>query len=245
MPDIESGKIKLSLFASKSTNAVAVLRSRNLTGYLYNPKSIQCIGNKIPTFLKYAYNIYAETVDDDKTDLEKLADFLYREAERTVTGRIFDVEVNTEIKKTPTDKRPTSDAKAAKVYTSTHLENDNTTPEDLTSSALCMFCSRINHKSPNCLTFARDSLERRWYLVRKYRLCYKCLEQGHLMINCESGNCAQYSRPHHVLLHDPGRSRFQNKNRNKNKYFQQGNAETSQLAVPQFTGINNTPKTMQ
>ena len=174
-----------------------------------------------------------------------MADFLFREAERTVSGKIFDVEVNTETKKTPTDKRPISDAKAVKIYTTTHLENDDTTSRDLTSSTSCVFCSRNNHKSTNCLTFARDSLERRWYLVRKFRLCYKCLEQGHLMINCVRGNCAQCSRPHHVLLHDPRRSRFQNKNRNKNKYLQQENAVTSELSVPQFTGINSTPKTTQ
>ena len=69
LPDIESGKIKLSLFASKLRNAVAVLRSHKLTGYLYNPELIESIGNKIPTFLKYSYNTYAETVDDDKPDL--------------------------------------------------------------------------------------------------------------------------------------------------------------------------------
>ena len=73
LPNMESGKIKL--FASKLQSAIAALHSYNLAGYLHNPELAECIGNKLPTVLQFGYNTYAATVTNEKTDIEKLADF--------------------------------------------------------------------------------------------------------------------------------------------------------------------------
>ena len=156
LPDIESGKMKLTLFASKLKSAVGALRSCNLTGYLYSPELIKCVGNKLPSALKYAYNSYASTASSDKTDLEKLADFLYREAERSVIGGIFDDEAKPAPKKTVTDRRQILSNRPARVYATTHRVETQTS--SVSRPSFCVICNRNNHTPANCGSFARDSL---------------------------------------------------------------------------------------
>lgn len=209
LPDIESGKIKLTLFASKLKSAVNALRSYNLIGYLYSPELIKCIGNKLPSALKYSYNNYAYSASNENSDLEKLADFLFREAERSVRGGIFDDDLDVTSKRSVTDRRQLTSYRPARVHATSHREAAEL--PSVSQTALCVICSRDNHTAANCSIFARDSYERRWFLVNKYKLCYKCLNAGHSKNDCRSQNCAQCSRPHHALLHNTNRSRFENK----------------------------------
>ena len=222
----------LTSFASKLKSAASALHSCNAR-YLHSPELIQCIARKIPSVLKYNYDNYASEISNDKTPLENLADFLFRKAQRSVKGGIFDVNELTSTHQASNEKRQMPIAKPAKVYAiKSDDENqrlNETKSSDKQRSITCIFCNRDNHISVECRRFARDSLPRRWFLVRKLRLCYKCLEQGHFQTKCESGNCAQCSQPHHVLLHDPKRSHLNHKNtiNSQNRNFTQAQAYSS------------------
>lgn len=233
LPEIESGKIKMTLFASKLKGAVGALRSCNLIGYLYSPELIKCVGSKLPSALKYAYNSYATKNDSsDKTDLEKLTDFLYCEAERSVKSGIFDEEVEVAPRKVHvTERRQQPLARPARVYTTAHCDARERTSDP--RADLCVICNRNNHMPANCASFARESLERRWFLVNKFRLCYKCLNQGHTKAECRGRNCAQCTRPHHALLHNPIRSKNEN-----NKNLIQNRERSIQATVAQATNAN-------
>ena len=87
--EIDSGKIKLSHFASKLSTAVSAFKSLKLTGYLSSPDLIQSLGSKFPSALKYAYNTYAADLTEEKSELENLADFLFNQAKNAIAGGIF------------------------------------------------------------------------------------------------------------------------------------------------------------
>lgn len=70
----------------------------------------------------------------------------------------------------------------------------------------CVVCQRDNHKTAKCAHFARETIERRWFFVKKAGLCFKCLERGHLQTECEAPNCSHCERPHHALLHNPAQA---------------------------------------
>ncbi|XP_066600810.1 uncharacterized protein [Prorops nasuta] len=93
LPAICTGEISLMRFAAKLKNAVSTFKSLKLTGYLYNPELVQGVAKKLPSALKYDYNKYTANILEDKAELEKLADYLYREAELAVAGGIFDNEI--------------------------------------------------------------------------------------------------------------------------------------------------------
>ena len=148
--------------------------------------------------MKYLYDDYAFDVSSrDKTDLEKLADFLYQKAERLLAGGIFETHI--ELSQDKSESRSRS-SRTAKVCNLVHEQEIETSSNDVGKQE-CFVCNRDNHKIIDCTVFARDSIERRWFLARKFSLCFKCLEQGHSRDDCKSSGCSQCSRSHHILLH--------------------------------------------
>ena len=59
LPDIESGKIRLTQFASTLKTAVSTLRALGLTGCLGNLDLISSVASKLPYVLKRSFNKYA------------------------------------------------------------------------------------------------------------------------------------------------------------------------------------------
>ena len=135
---------------------------------------IQYIAPIISSVLKYNYDDYASELSNDKTHIENLAEFLFRKALRFVEGGIVDVNELTSTYQASNEKRQIPMAKPAKVYAITSDDENQrfneTKSSDNQRSVTCIFCNRDNHISVECRRFARDSLPRRWFLVRKLRL---------------------------------------------------------------------------
>ena len=136
------------------------------------------IGNKLPSALKYAYNLYASLAASNATALEKLSHFFEIQAKLAIDGRIFDADT---LEPYPVPSEPEKADKRATV---------------------CVICNRDNHKPANCFTLARENIQRRRFLVRQLRLSYKCLNIGHLRVDCKSKGCTLSSKPHHTLLYN-------------------------------------------
>ena len=126
LPDIESGKISLTQFASKLKSANTAFKTLNLTGYLHGPDVIRFVGGKLPSALKYAYNRYAATANAEKSELEKLGEFLYTEAQLAATGGVFDLDVidTPIVQKSNHINKNTRDVRFVNVHT-TQCANEN------------------------------------------------------------------------------------------------------------------------
>ncbi|XP_076660469.1 uncharacterized protein LOC143363824 [Halictus rubicundus] len=172
-----------------------------------DPELIKIVANKLPSALRYAFNRYAAEAAAEKTTLEKLADFVYREAELAAATSIFDTDIpSTSYVRDSQIKKKPSRLRTAATYTTTHglrrLEKGYTGPSDQTGRTdRCAFCSRSNHKSRQCRDLARETIQKRWALVRKNKLCFKCLDRGHGSKQCKGANCDHCDKPHHSLLH--------------------------------------------
>ena len=95
LPSINSGKIDLVEFASKIKNAVEAIKSMNQsTSYLYSPELAKGIFEKIPSSMMYNYVRYASEAGQGKSDLEKLAEFLFKEAQMAIDAGVINMHFN-------------------------------------------------------------------------------------------------------------------------------------------------------
>lgn len=166
------------------------------------------IGNKLPSALKYAYNRYAADANIDKSELEKLAEFLYKEAELAVSGGIFDVEATEapELQKSYPKGSSSSKTKTGKVCAAAHNVNEHRNVEsddnNLDVNLPCVFCKLNNHQLWECTRFAKEPLNSKYLVARNNGLCFNCLKKQHIRENCKELNgCSHCKRRHHSLLH--------------------------------------------
>lgn len=174
-----------------------------MVNQLFNSDLVQSIAGKMPEALKYAYNKYASEVEQGTTDLEKLSDFLFREAERAVAGGIFDLRPNDLTSDPKSGKKVARFGRSDHVLTTTaesHRGSDFSSGRQ--DKVACAICNRNNHSIENCNSFKKETIDRRWFLVKKFRLCFKCLESDHSQVDCKRGNCSKCERPHNFLLHN-------------------------------------------
>ncbi|XP_076246401.1 uncharacterized protein LOC143186603 [Calliopsis andreniformis] len=207
LPELDTGKINIAQFATKLRGAVTAFRSLKLIGYLHSPDLIQNVGSKLPSALRYAYHKYSAEAPQEKTELEKLSDFVYKEAELAVAAGVFGLEPRSTSTSQMTivskgrggARKPI--ASSAKVFgVSATSARKSSIGKSVPS---CVFCDRSNHRSAECRGFAREGAARRWFLVKKHKLCFKCLCEGHVRGDCRDTNCSVCRGNHHSLLHDP------------------------------------------
>jgi hypothetical protein len=64
-------------------------------------------------------------------------------------------------------------------------------------------CCNGRHLLKDCHTFVKKTLDDRWGLVKRMRLCHLCLQEGHMKSQCKFKDACQCkaSYTHHGLLH--------------------------------------------
>lgn len=87
----------------------------------------------------------------------------------------------------------------------THIAEDNRTKEQQSyrKKTACRICGRYDHRIRNCETFKKLNLTERWEMVRKWRLCYSCLNE-HGSVPCKLNfqcNIDRCDEGHNTLLH--------------------------------------------
>lgn len=195
LPHLESGQINLVQFATKLRNAVIALKTLSLFGYLQSPELFKSVGAKLPSALKYSYNRYAANDVSNASHLEKLSDFLYAEAELADDAGLLDIDIGPD---TSARKANTKTRKVANTYTvNRESENEKGVGKN------CVICGRDNHQTDKCFTLKKETLEQRWALARKHKLCFGCLKPGHTRSKCRNASCNLCKRNHHTLLHNP------------------------------------------
>ncbi|XP_055589280.1 uncharacterized protein LOC129741568 [Uranotaenia lowii] len=73
---------------------------------------------------------------------------------------------------------------------------------------LCPVCRNGPHQIESCSRFGRMRVIDRKELVRRLRLCFNCLDNGHFVLDCTRRSCSKCEQRHHYLLHpySPNRS---------------------------------------
>ena len=79
LPKIESGKIDLVKFASKLKDSVTAIKALGSIGQLHSPELTKDILIKISTSMLHDYARYAAAEGDDKAELEKISNFMFKE----------------------------------------------------------------------------------------------------------------------------------------------------------------------
>lgn len=165
---------------------------------MLNHDLVRCIGSKLPESLKYTYARSKSSPDDGISELEKLSEFLYAEAELASKTIIFDpVEVYSkhENEKNMYAKKRNNN-QIRNVYS---INNKTEKKKNTRKFDKCAFC-KANHEPSVCTSFARQSIEDRWETVKRHKVCFICLQAGHSKRDCtDDPQCCR--RPHHVLLH--------------------------------------------
>lgn len=67
---------------------------------------------------------------------------------------------------------------------------------------VCPICNGA-HAMTKCSQFMAMTVDQRWEVAYKNRVCYNCLGSGHINRNCSAGGCTVCRGNHHSLLHGP------------------------------------------
>ena len=73
----------------------------------------------------------------------------------------------------------------------------------------CPYCDLDNHALVYCRRFARLTIEEKIEVIKQNRLCFRCLQPGHIAKDCDEV-CGTCGRRHHELIHDQARDRQRN-----------------------------------
>ena len=91
-------------------------------------------------------------------------------------------------------------------------------PHARSESYKCSECGQNGHGLWRCQQFKEADLSHRWDIVKKFKLCFKCLGEGHMKHNCprslKSCGIPRCKNENHTLLHDHGRKYHRTDGRN-------------------------------
>ena len=196
LPKMDLNEINLVEFATRLKNSVTVIKSLNHLGYLYSPELVHSILEKLSSSMRSNYIRYAALEDRDKPDLEKLANFLFKEAEMALQAGVVTPHTSKENRKS-SERSSRTRSYQRSVFTTNMSEN--LTRKNCNSS--CAHCGRRNHRIDKCNDFRKLSIGERWNIAKSANLCYKCLSASHTRRQCENELCKKCGRNHHELLH--------------------------------------------
>ena len=155
LPNLETGKMSLMEFASRLKNSVAAIEAFDDVGYLFNPELIKLTLSKMTSSMALSYANFSVLLGKEKSGLEKLAEYLYKQAEALKTAGIPNLFLNDNCSTIQSDrlKKVTLPKKVGHVFgtetVDVHIDK-NTEKE-----TYCKYCNRKNHVIVHCKELAR------------------------------------------------------------------------------------------
>ncbi|XP_037960644.1 uncharacterized protein LOC119689804 [Teleopsis dalmanni] len=68
------------------------------------------------------------------------------------------------------------------------------------SGSKCITCNS-SHQLFSCEIFKRKSIQQKYDLLKRHKLCTNCMKPGHMALQCSSRGCTICQRRHNTLLH--------------------------------------------
>lgn len=192
-------------------------------GYLQSPELIDSLFKKFTGSLPSIYARINAPMHNDKTDIKKLAKFIFDEANMRIQAGLIPTK--------PSNKLPhteTSGDSNSILLTESDFDNVNQQSNKKCKRHLhCFYCKRKNHSIDSYRDFLRERVGQRWKYVITERLCFMCLENGHVRENCQKRNRALIVDVI-ITLHFTHRIDYSNQSTVQNKTFKE---EISQQTV--------------
>ncbi|XP_036327132.1 uncharacterized protein LOC118739729 [Rhagoletis pomonella] len=179
-PISESALTKLVPFAIKVKNICAFLQSANAEHHLSNPTLLDELISKLPMSKRIEWGRYAATVQPSATATN------FSEWLSLLANVVCTIHDESQVP-----------ARESKRRVLLHVEERQPTQK-------CPICQG-QHKVPDCKRFVDKSVSGRWSEVKSQRLCFACLNVGHITRNCrQRKECSidGCKRVHHQLLHE-------------------------------------------
>ncbi|XP_058793748.1 uncharacterized protein LOC131673775 [Phymastichus coffea] len=207
LPNLNVDESRMIEFATILRNTISAIKGLNgWQGYLQNPEIIDNIIRKLPDSIVTIYAHLDSTNCENKTDLEKLSDFIFEETNKRIKKNLIILKTASAQNKRPhnNDRDNSRNILLIDTNNKTNENDDDQQPQakKRKTEKSCLLCNRRNHLIKDCRDFAKEKLNVRWKFARSERLCFVCLEKGHSRENCQSKiTCARCKRNHHTLLH--------------------------------------------
>ncbi|XP_037931304.1 uncharacterized protein LOC119666101 [Teleopsis dalmanni] len=169
-------------FSTKIRNTVSVLKAANCSHYLCDITIMEALVRKIPPSKQYEWVLHSKSLKSHPT-IENFSDWL---------GSISRV-----VCLLPTVSPKSSQSKASMVM---HV-NENNTPPLKTGCPNC----KGQHNLFQCQSYQTSSVAERWNKVKNLKVCFSCLNNGHITMNCRSKKYCGINgckRQHHFSLHE-------------------------------------------
>ncbi|XP_026747153.1 uncharacterized protein LOC113508367 [Trichoplusia ni] len=173
---------EICVFASRVKNAIETIKALKKPQYLSSPETLKAIVDKMPPTMKFRWFAYHRgRRDEDIQELLLIEEFLDIEAD--MCGDFAPPEVPSEKK---CSRRPV------------HTVQEESQDKKFKKS--CPVCEE-EHFATECKKFEEASIDKKWDIIKKAKICFKCLRFKHLRSNCKAPVCRKCRRWHHTILH--------------------------------------------
>ncbi|XP_026728198.1 uncharacterized protein LOC113494186 [Trichoplusia ni] len=173
---------EICVFASRVKNAIETIKALKKPQYLSSPETLKAIVDKMPPTMKFRWFAYHRgRRDEDIQELLLIEEFLDIEAD--MCGDFAPPEV-------PSDKK----CSRRPVHT---VQEES---QDKKFKKSCPVCEE-EHFATECKKFKEASIDKKWDIIKKAKICFKCLRFKHLRSNCKAPVCRKCRRWHHTILH--------------------------------------------
>lgn len=188
LPKIEKENYKSIIdLADKALQHVEALKSLNLE--IPSEALVVILENKLDSYTLELWD--KEMNADELPKLDKFTDFLYqlaarfsrRDREKPSISKSFESRPPKMQKFDPESK------KALAMVTSSGAQ------------PTCIICNNEQHPLYMCKSFNSISLNDRYNIVKKHKLCFNCLKKRKVNLCKSNGFCKQCKQKHHSLLH--------------------------------------------
>ena len=177
------------------SNLVNVLKQYNYEGDLRSSSTLQVAIEKLPPNMKEKWSFFVDECQEDRPDLTLLEKWLARMA------FIYEGMPSTKSERKE-DDRPNANKEKRFLKTSNISASSNSNETKQMQNNNCPLADGT-HKTWNCSIFKSMNVTDRYAAVRKQRLCYGCLGNGHAIKDCKVHPCGinGCTKKHNRLLH--------------------------------------------
>lgn len=206
LPSLESGQMGMLQFADKLHGSVDAIKELGRRSLLEDVDLFACVLQKIPFSMRVAYSRHSVRYGQEKTPLEKLAEYMHEEAVLAVASGVADVEDVPRVSPAGSSGPARATGRGAAVVCTVVSAAEKA--RGARGADECALCNRGEHDLGACPKFKGDVVVSRWAVVKRMRRCFGCLGGGHTRVQCSRGvTCEACGGPHHSLLHRGQRGR--------------------------------------
>ncbi|XP_045772389.1 uncharacterized protein LOC123872262 [Maniola jurtina] len=203
-------------FASQVKASISVIKTLKKPQYLHSPETSKCIREKMSVNMFDRYvAFYSRYRDTEIADLEIIDLFLTEEVQNY--GVFAPPEIIDTIKPQYANMRRIVHAMLEPEERKQESPSTSREIAIRTVKSACNLCDE-NHGLLECKKFREASVDERWEIAKKAKICFKCLRYRHQRLDCKAPPCRRCRRYHHVALHSerPAPAAVQQKNESCN-----------------------------